>query len=144
LWDNVQAGPTAQRSYDFGADLKVSKTTDQTTAHLGQPVTYTVIVTNQGPSLAQGVTLTDTFSKNAGFGAVTPTRGNWRCTVKATKSQITCTLTSLAVDDYAALTIVLKPTAKGTLSNTASATEQSPGDTDTTNNTTSVNVPVRP
>jgi uncharacterized repeat protein (TIGR01451 family) len=144
LWDNVQAGPTAQRSYDFGADLKVSKTTDQTTAHLGQPVTYTVIVTNQGPSLAQGVTLIDTFSKNAGFGSVSPTTGAWSCTVKATKSQITCTLTSIAADDYAALTIVLKPTAKGTLTNTATITEQSPGDPDATNNTASVSMPVKP
>lgn len=144
LWDDVQAGPTAQRSYDFGPDLKVSKTADQTAAHLGQPVTYTVIVTNQGPSVAQGVTLTDTFSKNAGFGSVSPTKGAWSCTVKATKGRITCTLSSLAADDYGALTIVLKPTAKGTVANTATATEQSPGDPDTTNNTASVSLPVRP
>jgi uncharacterized repeat protein (TIGR01451 family) len=66
LWDNAQAGPVNEHAYDFGADLKVTKTADQTTAHLGQPVTYAVTLTNIGPSAAQGITLTDAFTKNAG------------------------------------------------------------------------------
>jgi uncharacterized repeat protein (TIGR01451 family) len=144
LWDDVQAGPVAVYPYSFGADLKLAMSADTTSAHLGQPVTYTLNVSNLGPATAQGITLTDTFSKNAGFASVTATRGAWSCTVKPTKRLITCILASLASGDYATLTLVLKPTAKGTMTNTATVSEQSPGDPNTANNTASVSVTVTP
>jgi len=144
LWDNVQAGPVDEYGYNFGADLKVTKTADQTTAHLGQPVTYTVTVSNVGPAAAQGITLTDTFSKNAGYVSVTVTHGALSCMAKPAKGTVICTLGSLAAGDYASLSIVVKPTAKGTLTNTATVAEQSPGDPDATNNTATVSIPVKP
>jgi uncharacterized repeat protein (TIGR01451 family) len=144
LWDNVQAGPIAEYPYNFGADLKVNKIADQATAHLGQPVTFIVTVTNVGPAAAQGVTLTETFSKNAGYVSVTVTRGAWSCSAKPAKGTVTCTLSSLAANDDGIVNIVLKPTAKGTLTNTATVTEASPGDPNATNNTATVSIPVTP
>jgi uncharacterized repeat protein (TIGR01451 family) len=144
LWDNVQAGPVAEYGYNFGADLKVTKTADQTTAHLGQPVTYTVTVSNVGPSAAQGITLTDTFTKNAGYVSFTVTHGVLSCTAKPAKGTVICTLGSLAVGDYASVTIIVKPTAKGTLTNTATVAEQSPGDPNAANNTATVSMLVKP
>ena len=144
LWDNVQAGPVAEYLYNFGADLKVTKSADQTTAHLGQPVTFTVTVTDVGPLAAQGLTLTETFSKNAGYVSVAVTKGAWSCNAKPAKATVTCTLSSLAANDYGVVKIVLKPTAKGTLTNTATVNATSPGDPNTTNNTATVSIPVTP
>jgi uncharacterized repeat protein (TIGR01451 family)/fimbrial isopeptide formation D2 family protein len=43
------------------ADLAVLKTVDNATPNVGETVTFTVTVTNNGPSAATGVELTDTF-----------------------------------------------------------------------------------
>ena len=144
LWDDVQAGPEDVLAYNFGADLKVNETANPATAHLGQPVTYTINVSNVGPATAQGITLTDTFTKNAGYVSVTATKGSWSCTAKPAKLMLTCTLNSLTAGDNAVLTIVLKPTAKGTLTNTVTVSEQAPGDPNTSNNTAALSLPVTP
>ncbi len=51
------------------ADLAVSQTDAPDPARVGQALTYTITVRNNGPKAATGVTLTDTLPKNAGFGA---------------------------------------------------------------------------
>ena len=144
LWYDVQAGPDDVLAYNFGADLKVNETSNLAAAHLGQPVTYTINVSNVGPATAQGITLTDTFTKNAGYVSVTATKGSWSCTAKPAKLMLTCTLNSLTAGDNAVLTIVLKPTAKGTLTNTVTVSEQAPGDPNTSNNTAALSMPVTP
>ncbi|GEM_PF-702097 len=42
-------------------DLSITKTDNQTTAHPGLPVTYTIVVSNSGPSDATNATVTDAF-----------------------------------------------------------------------------------
>jgi uncharacterized repeat protein (TIGR01451 family) len=145
VWDDVRAGPVAQRSYDFGADLAVTKVTDPagvTTVHLGQALTYVVTVRNNGALAANGITVTDTFSKNAGYASLGA--GQWSCTAKPTKRQAVCTLASLAPNQSASFRLTVKPTAKGTLTNTAEVTLQSPLDPNPGNNKASVNVTVVP
>ena len=44
------------------ADLSVTKTDGQTAAVPGQAVTYTIVVSNAGPSSVTGATVTDTLS----------------------------------------------------------------------------------
>jgi uncharacterized repeat protein (TIGR01451 family) len=127
VWDDVQAGPAAQYSYDFSAHVGIDKSTNQTIAHLGQPVTFGITVTNAGPADATGVKVVDTFTKNAGYVSFSSIVGSWSCTAKA-KGTITCTLSgTLAKGASAVLQIVLKPTAKGTMTNTACETA-APGD----------------
>src|SRR4029453_13137535 len=43
------------------ADLSITKTDGQTTAVPGMPLTYTIVVSNSGPSQVLGATVTDTF-----------------------------------------------------------------------------------
>ncbi len=123
VWDDVQAGPVAQRSYSFAAAVTIDKSTypdpTQTVAHLGQPVNFRITVTNTGPADATGLNVADTFTKNAGYVSSSSISGSWSCTPKA-KGGVTCTLSgTLARGASAVLQIVLKPTAKGTFTNTA-------------------------
>jgi uncharacterized repeat protein (TIGR01451 family) len=57
------------------ADLVVVIAPSPTPAQVGQPETYTVTVTNNGPSNAAGVVLTDTLDPNVTFGSATSTQG---------------------------------------------------------------------
>jgi uncharacterized repeat protein (TIGR01451 family)/CSLREA domain-containing protein len=79
-------------------------------AAVGQNVTYTFAVTNLGSGGATGVTLKDTLPANAAFvsatGGVLPVGG-----------VVTFDLGSLAIGASATVTIVVTPTATGTLTN---------------------------
>jgi uncharacterized repeat protein (TIGR01451 family) len=126
------------RSFDFSlipqqADLVVVKTDSPDPVHVGQDLTYTVRVTNDGPLVASGVTLTDTLPKNAGFGSATTSQGS--CSLKPAKRQVVCNLGSVAAGATVTVTIQVKPTQKGTISNTASVTSTSPPDPNAANNT---------
>jgi uncharacterized repeat protein (TIGR01451 family) len=129
LFDNLTlfSGPR-----DLAADLSVSKTDSPDPVHIGQKLTYTVVVTNNGPDTANGVSLVDNLPKNAGFGSATTTQGT--CTVKPAKAQVTCSLGTLLSGRTATLTITVKPAKKGTISNTATVSATSPADPNTLNN----------
>jgi uncharacterized repeat protein (TIGR01451 family) len=127
----------ATRSFDLNlvpqvADLEVVKTDFPDPVHVGQNLTYTIKVTNKGPLAAFGVTLTDNLPKNAGFGSVSTSQGT--CSIKPAKRLVTCNLGNLAAGATATVTIVVKPTSKGTISNTAQATAVSPPDPNAANN----------
>ncbi len=62
------------------------------TVTAGLPLTYTIIVTNTGPSAASGVVLTDSLPVS-----VTATFAPAGCSINGTNSQITCTLPDLQV-----------------------------------------------
>jgi uncharacterized repeat protein (TIGR01451 family) len=117
----------------FGqADISVTKTDSPDPAHVGQNLTYTITVANGGPASANGVVMTDTLPKNAGFGSFATSQGS--CTLKPQKRLVTCTLGSVASGAHATVTIVVKPTAKGKITNTATATSIDP-DPNLANNT---------
>ena len=103
------------------ADLAVTKTDGQTTVVPGQPIVYTIVVTNAGPSAANNATVADTPP-----GALTSV--TWSCSSSAGS---TCPASgagainhtvSLAVGGALTYTMnaTLSPSATGTLVNTAS------------------------
>jgi uncharacterized repeat protein (TIGR01451 family) len=63
-----------------GADLAVKKTANPSPVILGAPLTYTLTVTNQGPSASTGVILTDVLPANVVFLWATPSAGSWTFT----------------------------------------------------------------
>jgi uncharacterized repeat protein (TIGR01451 family) len=135
------------RSFDFSivpqvADLGVVKTASPDPVHVGQTLTYTVRVTNDGPLAASGVTLSDTLPKNAGFGSATTTQGS--CTVKPAKRLVTCSLGDVAAGATVTVTITVKPTTKGTITNTAQVSATSPPDPNNANNSDAESTTVRP
>jgi len=112
---------TAAISLAPQADLSVTKTDGQTGAVPGEQVTYTIVLSNAGPSPAIGATITDTlpaalegasWTCAAGGGAVCPENsgsGNIAQTADLPKDgSLTYTLTA-----------AVKPDASGTLTNTA-------------------------
>jgi uncharacterized repeat protein (TIGR01451 family) len=99
------------------ADLAVTKSDSPDPVQVGSNLTYTVTVTNNGPSNATVVTMTDTLPAGVNFVSATPSQGS--CTGTST---VVCNLGSLPASANATVTLVVKPTAAGTITNTASVT----------------------
>jgi uncharacterized repeat protein (TIGR01451 family) len=98
------------------ADLSVIKTAFPNPVLAGQVLTYTLMVTNNGPDVVTGVTVTDTLPSGVTFVSVTASQGTG-CTQSGEK--VTCNLGSLARDASAIVTIkVLAPLTITTLTNT--------------------------
>src|SRR5262249_38135502 len=131
----TSAAPTAS------ADLAVVKT-GPATGHVGQAITYTIKVTNKGPDTANGVNLTDTLPKNTGFGSASSTQGS--CAPRPHELVVACNIGTMASGATVTMTIVAKPTKKGSYTNTATVSSSSPNDPVSGNNTSSVTTNVTP
>ena len=121
----------ANTQVNASVDLSITKTDSPDPVSAGGTLTYTVIVTNNGPSPATNVTVTDTLPGSTTYGSATPSQGT--CTGTAT---VTCNLGSLANGAFATVTItVTAPSTTGTINNSASVsgTESDPN---TGNNST--------
>jgi uncharacterized repeat protein (TIGR01451 family) len=103
------------------ADLSLSLGDAPDPAAPGGTLTYTIQVTNNGPSTSPGMTVTDPVPAQTGFVSASP-----GCTQAA--STVTCALGSLAPAAVATVTIqvAVSPSATGGLSNTASVTGGAP------------------
>jgi len=132
---------TATTTVVAAADVSIAKTDTPDPVHLGQTLTYTLRVANSGPSSATGVTVTDTLPKNAGFGSATASQGT--CVVKPSKQQVTCSLGAIPNGGNATVTITVKPTAKGTIVNTATVSAQE-ADPNGANNSATATTAVQP
>lgn len=115
------------------ADLSLQKTASTTTPNVGQEVTFTVIVSNSGPSGASGVVVSDalptglTFvSANVTQGDYAPTTGRW-------------TVGNIAADGTATLNLIARVATAGVKTNTAQiiAVEQFDPDSTPGNNAAS-------
>ena len=114
-----------------GADLTLSKSAAPAPAIAGQPVTFTLVARNFGPSDAQNVSFTDVMP--AGFvitGGTQP--AGWNCVNNAGNTDRTCSLTgAFANGAVANFTIVADipstgPNSSGDVTNTATITSTTP------------------
>jgi uncharacterized repeat protein (TIGR01451 family) len=110
------------------ADVSVTTSDTPDPVTVGTNVTYAITVTNNGPDAVTNIELTDVVSGAVTLVSVTPSTGS--CTGTST---IVCVLADLASGASAMLTIVVTPTAVGTLTNTVSVTIAQT-DTDPSNN----------
>ncbi|HEX9736051.1 MAG TPA: hypothetical protein VGG06_29155 [Thermoanaerobaculia bacterium] len=113
---------TASTDVVFQADLAVTKDDGRTSVSPSLPVTYTITVTNNGPSDAAGVTVTDTFpAQLTGVSWTCSGAGGASCTAGGSGNVSDVVgLPAGASVTYAANATVAAA-ASGTLSNTASA-----------------------
>ncbi len=122
------------------ADLVIAKSDFPDPVAAGATLTYTVIVTNNGPSDAQSVLVTDTLPARVTFGS---TSG---CS-EDPNGVSTCTLDTITAGSFKqyVITVTVIPTATGSVDNvvtvTASTTDPGPGANSDTESTT-VNVVV--
>jgi uncharacterized repeat protein (TIGR01451 family) len=140
---NDSATASVQSAVTF--DLGVTKTRTPAIASPGSSQQYTIVVTNNGPSDATGVTMTDVLPVPLRFTSlVSP--GGWSCTTPApgANGTITCTIPSLAAGTVATFTlnVVIDPaTAAGTAINNT-ATVASALDSNNANNSATSSVVV--
>jgi len=119
---------TAVTTVTASADLSVNKT-GPATANAGTDITYTITLTNNGPSNAASVSLTDAVPANTTFVSASQTTGSgspFSCTKPSVggTGTVNCTLASFAPGSATfSITVHISPGATGTvISNTANAT----------------------
>jgi uncharacterized repeat protein (TIGR01451 family) len=127
---------TATVPVDPSADLSIAKSALPNPAFAGQNVTYTLAVTNIGPSDATNVSASDAFPAGLTFVSASPGCAN-------AAGVVTCTQATLASGTTANFTIVaaVAASASGSLTNVASVTSAEP-DPDPSNNAASMTTPV--
>ena len=129
-------------AYEVGAgasaDLAITKTVSQASVVIGTPFSYTITVTNRGPSQATGLLqISDTLPAGVTLNSWWASQGTCAGT-----APVICTLGVLNPTTYSAATVILNVTAPGTaglISNTATVTPGNEPDPDLTNNSATVN-----
>jgi uncharacterized repeat protein (TIGR01451 family) len=118
------------------ADLSIQKTDGQTVAKAGSPITYTITVTNNGPTTVQSLTVTDSVPATIQNPVFTPSTGSFSYSSSAGVG----TWTGLTLAQGQVISLTLKGTVSssattGNLVNTASvAPLGGPTDPNSTNN----------
>lgn len=128
-------------SPNSGADVGIlSSRPSGTTVDVGINLTYTADVLNQGPKDATGVIFTDTLPSNVNFVSATASQGS--CV--QSNGIVSCTIGSLASAFDFTVSIVVTPTATGTITNSMSVAANEPDLVPANNTATQTNtiVPV--
>ncbi len=115
------------------ADLSITKADSPDPVLVGSELTYSVNVSNGGPSTVTNVTVMDTLPGSVTFVSANSTQG----TCNEAAGIVACDLGTLGVLDVVAIDIVVIPTSSGSISNTVSVTGDG-HDPDPENNSASV------
>ena len=132
---------TEPTTVDEAADLSITKDADAT-ALVGADITYTIVVTNDGPSDATDVVVSDALPAGVTYGLATATQGS----CAETAGTVTCDLGSIADGASATITLIVNATTAGVMDNTASVSsdvpDPDPSDDDDSASTTVTAAPV--
>ena len=118
-------------------DLVVTKSGSPATQELGAGnITWTIVVTNNGPDADTGVTITDPMPNGNTFVSATTTQGT--CTGGGI---LTCDIGPMAAGASVTITLITTPSATGTQTNTAAVSGDKPeSNTDNNHATASVEI----
>ena len=137
--NNLSAVTTNVRG---AADLRIAKAVDRVSADVGDTLTWTLVATNDGPSAATGVVVTDDLPTGVTLLSSAPSQGT--CAVAG--SQLVCTVGGLASGASATVTLtgrVARSAAETPVTNVATVTS-SVFDQDTSDNLSSASTTVGP
>lgn len=99
-------------------------------ANVATPITYTVVLTNMGPSVANGVAVTDTLPSGATNVSASSTQG----TVTVSTSSIGINIGTMPTGATVTITVQITMTASAAFSSTATATSSLTADPNLANN----------
>jgi len=116
------------------ADLSITKSVNSAAPNIGTNITYTIRVTNGGPSSATGVVISDLLPAGLTYVSNTASQGTY------TSGTGLWSVDTLANGTSATLTIVATVTQAGTITNTATVSAANQPDPDNSNNTASVSL----
>ena len=133
-FDDNDSNNTATTSTDQLVDLVVHKSVDNETPNVGTTVVFTVVVSNNGPGTATGVTISDVLPDGLTFDHVSATEGSYE------ESNGTWTVGSVSLSDSPTLTIWAEVKSPAPSTNTASVLHVDEPQSDTTNDHYSVTV----
>ena len=111
------------------ADLSITKTDSADPIGTEEMLTYTIVVTNNGPDLATAVSVTDTLPMDVTFSSATTTAGSCR----EESSEVVCDLGDMANGSNVTLSIMVLPDAVGDITNSVVVTSAT-ADPDLANN----------
>ncbi|MEW6028569.1 MAG: right-handed parallel beta-helix repeat-containing protein [Chloroflexota bacterium] len=114
------------------ADLSVTKSEDVDPVIVGQPLTYTVAVTNNGPDAAENVVVSDTLPSGVTYDSATATQGS--CVIAF--PLLECQIGTMNPGDSVTVTIHVTPNEGGTMTNHVAVASDT-NDPDTGNNSDS-------
>ncbi|HSX61761.1 MAG TPA: Calx-beta domain-containing protein [Tahibacter sp.] len=135
---------TANATVGASADLGVTNTPSTTSAINGQPITYTIVVGNAGPSTASTVSLTNAIPAGTTFTSLSSPVG-WSCTTPAVGATgtVSCSIASVPPGGNATFSLTvtidtgLPPTMiVDTASVTSATPDPTPGNDSATASTT--------
>ncbi len=110
---SMTANKTATATFKQNADLRVTMTDAPDPVAHGSPLTYAVTASNAGPGTSTKVNVVDTLPAGVTFVSASPSQG--ACAFGSGK--VTCQLGTLVSGGNATITIVVTPTAAGTITN---------------------------
>jgi uncharacterized repeat protein (TIGR01451 family) len=116
-------------------DLAVTKTVDDKSVYVGQPLKYTVTVTNKGPDAASDAKITDTLNHPASVVSVKSTQGKCSKTIP-----MTCQLGTIKVGGNVTITVTVKLRESGCKQRNAASATGAGADTNPANNLARVDV----
>ncbi|HTG44406.1 MAG TPA: hypothetical protein VK633_07720, partial [Verrucomicrobiae bacterium] len=99
------------------ADVVLLMTSEPNPGALGSNCVYTLLVTNRGPSIASGISVTNTLPTGFDFVSATTTQG----TVTSSNGLVLAVLGSISSNTSAQIRIIARPNAVGTFTNSALA-----------------------
>lgn len=138
--DNSATVDTLVNPAPIVADLSISKSASPSPATLGQPLTYTLSVSNAGPDAA-AATVSDTLPAGVDLVSANASEGG-NCSGQST---VTCSWSNIPSGASRTATLVVNPTATGSLVNTAAVvTGGGAGDPNPSDNSSTVTTQVNP
>ncbi len=103
------------------AGLSLTKSDNPDPVFVGETLTYTLEVVNNGTNRANNVTITDTLPSGVTFNSATFTNGSTTGNCTQASGTVTCNLGNLERNARATVTIRVTPTQPGEITNRASA-----------------------
>lgn len=133
----------ARVASNIRSDLRITSSAKPDSVASGDRLTYTIIVTNAGPDLANAVAVTNPLPDNTTFFAASTSQGLIRAPAAGGRGAVTASLGTLANGGTATITVTVNVLAATgiDLSSTASVVSAS-GDPNTANNSATATNPV--